>query len=592
MSDEDLSDLPLSDWGKNSRPASRNSTRSEPPPSSLRRSRSQSRGDLRPLSPQVVVEQSLPPDLHDKLDDLLGDDKTRDQLVDTMVAMTQSAQTKPVPIVKPYPAKGFPFPNDPGYLIRAGSPVRTAPSYPVRTYDTDRDDRLRNWDFHNPFGGESMPRGYDTWHTPKPNNLRVDLDSLNLGNMAPRDQTLMKAFAKLMVEDLVPKLKDELSSEVTHNSMIMRERRAGMINAPVNFPPTPVLMDMDRSTQARYLTYWGTSVFKKKFSGDPKKVKWDPEIAYWLTRHCGSQYFFPLSEPEFRDQLLNNTEGSAWTKVSGWMSQQLPLQEIFNKLLACYDKREKSHEAIMKLEALKFSDFSNWADAETEIERLAMRGSLARTSVTGHGQRALFHYLATKHLVAILPEPLKLEAERRINTYCNSTGQELKFHTLVELMEKDRDAIDRLLAERSGARRKKHNGGEVQAITYIEKRKPDTKPVAVGQDGKNGVRQIANPQLADDSVNVIGHQRQAGNGRGYETKPRESLCRKCKVPGHEEVRCPHYEDQPSKYTCNYCHMDAYHNKEKCLFKIKGIQNRNQKGPDGSRAGARSSGSKN
>ena len=239
-----------------------------------------------------------------------------------------------------------------------------------------------------------------------------------------------------------------------------------MINAPRLFPVDLVLHDMDRSTANRYNQYW-VSAFKKKFNGDPKKARFgSPEIDYFLNRLNSSQYFFPLSEIEFRDHLQNFTEAPAWNKITSMMYQQLPLQEIYNKLLACYDKREKSHEAIKKLEALRFTDFCSWADAETEVERLAMRASLARTSVSGEGQRALFHYLSTKHLLAILPEALKLEAERRISTYCNATGRELKFHIFVEMMEKDRDAIDRLMTDRFGGRwAKRREEGVVNVIT-------------------------------------------------------------------------------------------------------------------------------
>ena len=130
--------------------------------------------------------------------------------------------------------------------------------------------------------------------------LTFDFDALRLGNLGPGDKNLMRAFAKLMVENLVPSLKRELSAELTHNTLTMRERRAGMINAPRVFPAEPVLRDMDRSTQSRFLTYW-PNVFKDKFSGSWGKGRKNasPEIAYWLTRMNGSQYFFPLSESEF-----------------------------------------------------------------------------------------------------------------------------------------------------------------------------------------------------------------------------------------------------------------------------------------------------
>ena len=68
-----------------------------------------------------------------------------------------------------------------------------------------------------------------------------------------------------MVQDLVPKLKDELSVELAHKTLITRERRAGMINAPCLFPVDLVLHDMDRSTSSRYNQYWISS-FKKKFN--------------------------------------------------------------------------------------------------------------------------------------------------------------------------------------------------------------------------------------------------------------------------------------------------------------------------------------
>ena len=243
----------------------------------------------------------------------------------------------------------------------------------------------------------------------------------------------------------------------------------------------------------------------------------------------------------------------------------------------------------MKLETLKFSDFPIWAEAESEVERLAMRGSLARVSVTGHGQRLLFHYLATKHLVAILPEPFKLEAERRINTYCNTTGNEFKFHTLVELLEKDRDAIDRLLAKKSLARSKGMERADVLAITLNATKNTNTEAGFAKPRVRKGVKGMTavNPQEAAGAVNVICHPTEIGiEGRGYEMRPRESLCRKCKIPGHEEVDCPHYEDPPSKYMCNYCHMDAYHLKDQCLFKSKGLQRWGMKPAVGLRAGAK------
>ena len=599
MSDEDPVEGDLSDWGK-SRASSRNSVRSDAAEPSLTRSRSHSRGDLRALSPEIIVKEELPEDLHTQLGELLDNEKTRDTLVDTMVAMTHEAQIN-------NPDRNVLPPNRP--MGRAGSPTRNvlAPVHPAPP--------LVPFVRNDPVGLQAAPRAAQGWSPtahPGPyfmgdNPFRErerekgldevihSFEHLGLGGLTQREQRLLMAFAKTMTQHLVPRLRNEISADALHDSLITREHKLGMIRAPTNFPDAPVLVNMDRATANQYQQFW-LHAFKQKFSGEAKKGKFGRAVVtadYILNRALSSHYFFPLSEPEFRYHLLNICEDPAWTKVSGWMHQQLPLQEIFNKILACYDKREKSDEALAKLESLKFFDFDNWAEIEAEIERLCMRASLARVSVTGEGQRDLFNYLGTKHIIDILPEIFRLEAERRISTYCNGTRNELTFHTLIALIEKDRLAIDRMLAEKSAGRRKKREGGDLLAITHVDGRKND----AYGNPknrGKNDVRQVASaPKKATaGEVNFVGFQKQGANGRGYETKPRESLCRKCKVPGHEEAKCPHYDGLPSKYMCNYCHMEAYHNKDRCLFKVKAVQRRGDKGPEGPRHGAKPNSPKN
>ena len=575
MSGDELSDTQARAWGSKSRSGSRGSSRSQSVPgsSTLRRSNSRARNDLNLNPPADDGYEGLPSELQNQLGELLEDDRTRETLVDHMREMTNEVQQRSVRPRQP--------PASINYMNRAGSPLRgrfgdyhisrqNAALLPPRIdYSGYQGDWEDDWD-----RGRSREQGRP------PESVDLDFDQFEGSRLTDGDRVKLKVLAKVMVGNLLPRLKEELSSELTHNSLITRERRAGMINSPSIFPPELQLVDMDRSTSSRYNQYWVT-VFKKKFNGDPKKSKYgSPDIDYFLNRLNSSHHFFPLSEVEFRDHLQNFTEAPAWNKVTSMMYQQLPLQEIYNKLLACYDKREKSHEATQKLEALKFHDFSSWADAETEIERLAMRASLARTSVRGDGQRALFHYLSTKHLVAILPEPLKLEAERRINTYCNATGRELKFYTLVEMMEKDRDAIDRLLSDKANGRgRKKRDNGEVLAITdKSSKGNPGKGPK--GAKPKGDVREIAAASKVVDAgeVHSVDFRKEAANGRGYETKPKESLCRKCRIPGHEEAKCRYYVGPPSSYVCNHCHMDAYHNNDRCIFRKHLIKRKGDEGP--------------
>ena len=574
MSEGELSDTQVQAWVK-SRSGSRGSSRSrsEPGSSTLRRSNSRTQRDLsqNPLA-DADPEDLLPSDLQGQLGELLENRQTRETLVGHMVEMTNEVQQRPV---------RSRFQNaSQNYMNRAGSPLRGRfggyQSHRNRGFSPPRIDYA---DYHTDWEGD-WDRGRTRERRRPPDSVDLDFDQFEGGTLSDQDRARLKALSKMMVLSIVPRLKEELSSELTHNSLITRERRAGMINAPSAFPVELQLIDMDRSTSNRYNQYWVT-VFKKKFNGDPKKSKYgSPEIDYFLNRLNSSQHFFPLSEAEFRDHLQNFTEAPAWNKINSMMYLQLPLQEIYNKLLACYDKREKSHEATQKLEALKFYDFSSWADAETEIERLAMRASLARTSVRGDGQRALFHYLSTKALVAILPEPLKLEAERRINTYCNATGRELKFNTLVEMMEKDRDAIDRLLSDRASGRiRRKKENGEVLAITD-KTSKGNFGKVPRGGKIKSDVREIAvaAKKVEAGEVNAVDFRKEAANGRGYETKPKGSLCRKCRIPGHEEAKCLYYEGPPSNYVCTNCHMEAYHMKDRCIFKRHLIKRKGDEGP--------------
>ena len=385
MSDGELSDTQAQAWGK-SRSGSRASSRSgDRSPGQLNRSRSRSRGQLDRLPRVSVGDQALPVELQDQLGELLDDERTRETLVDNMRSLTKEAQQRPIVSI----------PTDASnYMHRAGSPQRGRIGFPVSrmgsSYKPPRID-------YSGFYSEPENRDETGYRRDGQQNdsINVDFSKLGSGRLAAKEQTMLTALATIMVQDLVPKLKDELSAELTHKTLITRERRAGMINAPRLFPVDLVLHDMDRSTSSRYNQYWISS-FKKKFNGDPKRTRaGSPDIDYFLNRMNSSQHFFPLSEIEFRDHLQNFTEAPAWNKITSWMYQQLSLQEIYNKLLACYDKREKSHEAIKKLEALRFADFCTWADAETEVERLAMRASLARTSVSGEGQRALFHYLST-----------------------------------------------------------------------------------------------------------------------------------------------------------------------------------------------------
>ena len=614
MSVSELSDTQAAAWGSKSRPGSRDSSRSQivPSSSSLRRSNSRARTDLNRSPPADAVYEDfpnridrnlnplagdsyddfpsdridrnlnppagdgyddLPNELRNQLGELLDDDRTRETLVDHMNDMTKQVRQRPV---RPrFETAQY------NYMNRAGSPLRgrSRERY-ARHRNSDRAQPRIDYSGYQGDWEADWDRGGNRDRRRQPESLDIDFSQLEGGPLSEMDQTRLKALAKVLVLGIVPRLKDELSAELTHNSLITRERRAGMINAPRVFPVELQLIDMDRSASNRYNQYW-VSVFKKKFNGDPKKSKYgSPEIDYFLNRLNSSQHFFPLSETEFKDHLQNFTEAPAWNKVTSMMYQQLPLQEIYNKLLAVYDKREKSHEATLKLEALKFHDFSSWAEAETEVERLAMRASLARTSVRGDGQRALFHYLSTKHLVAILPEPLKLEAERRINTYCNATGQELKFYTLVEMMEKDRDAIDRLLSDKAHGRgRKKKENGEMLAITDKTSKGNFGKGTKTAKP-KGEVREIALAAAKVDvgEVRAVDFKREAANGRGYETKPKGSLCRKCKIPGHEEAKCDYYVGPPSNYVCNHCHMDAYHQRDRCLFKRHLIKRKGDEGP--------------
>ena len=152
MSEEDPVEGDFSDWGK-SRASSRNSVRSDAAEPSLTRSRSLSRGDLRALSPEIIVKEELPEDLHDQLGELLENEKTRDTLVDTMVAMTHEAQNQ-------NPQRPLLPTNRP--MGRAGSPTRNvlAPVHPAPP--------LVPFDRNVPVGLLAAPRAAQGWSSTIP----------------------------------------------------------------------------------------------------------------------------------------------------------------------------------------------------------------------------------------------------------------------------------------------------------------------------------------------------------------------------------------------------------------------------------------
>ena len=69
-------------------------------------------------------------------------------------------------------------------------------------------------------------------------SINVDLSKLGNSVLPARENIMLTALTTIMVQDLVPKIKDELSAELTHNTLVTKERRVGMINAPLFLPLT------------------------------------------------------------------------------------------------------------------------------------------------------------------------------------------------------------------------------------------------------------------------------------------------------------------------------------------------------------------
>ena len=137
------------------------------------------------------------------------------------------------------------------------------------------------------------------------------------------------------------------------------------------------------------------------------------------------------------------------------------------------------------------------------------------------------------------------------------------------MMDKDRDALDRLLTEKiNGWRFRGKEGGGMNVISDGPPKRSWDKVSKASNARKTGNRQVAavSVEAAAGEVHAVDFRKEASNGRGYESRPKGSLCQKCKVPDHEEAQCPFYRGPPAKFVCNYCHMDSYHAREACVFK--------------------------
>ena len=143
-----------------------------------------------------------------------------------------------------------------------------------------------------------------------------------------------------------PGVMDKLTDKVAQKTLLTQEMTLGRIKAPTDFPARRVVRNLDRTDNTLYAHHWTMSL-KKKFSGDPKQDKYGaPTVDQFLNRMNQNQHYFPISEEEFRNHLHQFTEGLAWDKIHGWLLLKYGLQEIYNKLLALYDRRE-GHSCLL-----------------------------------------------------------------------------------------------------------------------------------------------------------------------------------------------------------------------------------------------------
>ena len=417
--------------------------------------------------------------------------------------------------------------------------------------------------------------------------------------------TLEAALGNLLKSS--PKITEQLCQNVTLSDRRGMEDTIEMVEAPTIFPDYRVLVELSRTQNTFYTNSWGAALKQKRFTGDPKNEKFAPNVIEYLHNMNTYQAEFPLSEDEFREHMQKNTSGAAWENIRSMRQNGRSTQQIYNGLLQLYDRREKPLVAIEKLDKFKLSDVKSWPELSFEVERLAKRASLNKKSAKQDGQRNAATHDGITYLLKILPKNVSKQVTKDISRWLRNTGQECTYSDVVAMCNDHQEDIEECIAE-ARIRDKKDKKGkgaagsdnEVNAVTWAGPSnsgglQPSTQPKPSnggkgGESARRGHKKKPNKQgvktaaqapifLPPPNVQPVNFQKEAENGRGYETGG-TFRCRKCRFPNHDEKDCPYFSGKASQYVCKHCHLEAYHHGDHCLFRRHLTKRKAEEGPGG------------
>lgn len=248
----------------------------------------------------------------------------------------------------------------------------------------------------------------------------------------------------------------EFNANLANSSMqASKDTGSNLIDAPKIFGAHPTVEPHSKDNARLTLVRNNFVQPKPLFSGGNGDGRHRANIHELLDKLARAQRVCVLSEIEFRDKLLEVFTGTAYQSVADWIDEELPVQEIYTKIMRRFNQDETPDVAQLKLDKLTQSEhsFKTLAEAETEIFRLSKLS--ARQYEQGDYRVACANISATKAFERVCPEGARnpILAERARMTQFKD--RELTFDEIMNIANTYRTMIDETWVKRPKSQKSK-----------------------------------------------------------------------------------------------------------------------------------------
>ena len=221
-----------------------------------------------------------------------------------------------------------------------------------------------------------------------------------------------------------------------HELLVQTEpSNAIQVVAPTKFGKHPTLFTNNPMRHSMVKMYFTS---RPRFSG--KDLEKDGNIVELLSHLQRAQNNRVLSKEEFCHKILEYFSGPAFVCVSQWVNEDLEVDEIFRRIVDRFYAHEYPEEVAAKLNNISAAQFKKYAQAETEISRLARLVSYKY--LPGRRREEMYDSLACQALKKVLPPHVLTHIEARTNHYRALTSKEVPYNQLVRMVASFRDSID------------------------------------------------------------------------------------------------------------------------------------------------------